>query len=109
MVMMYAPHLLYVLREPSLEKDEFGRTVRTSSSEWVCVGECRCDDSSISEMKSDNGEVYRPSFHIVCGGGCGIKPGDRVEARWKSGEKRGEGVVKNVVGCNILDYKSVYL
>lgn len=110
MVMMYAPHRLLVLRTSAKERDALGRTVRPAEETWEDVGECRCDDSGVSEVTSANGEVFRPSFHIVCCGSARVSAGDRVRALWKrDGSVRAEGVARNVTGCNLLDYKSVYL
>ncbi len=108
---MYSPHLLYVKTTPLMEKDEFGRTKRPESQpEWKCVGACRCDDASITEVTSDNGEVFRPSYHIVCDNLATVKMGDVVRVLWlKDYSFRAEGVVRNITTCNFLDYKSIYL
>lgn len=110
MVMMFAPHRLLVLRASAKERDALGRTTRPATEEWEDVGECRCDDSGVSEVTSANGEVFRPSAHIVCGGSVRVAAGDKVRVLWKrDGSVRMEGVARNVTGCNLLDYKSVYL
>lgn len=110
-MMLYSPHLLYVRVTTELQKDEYGRTKRPAEdAEWKCVGACRCDDSNIAEVTSANGEVFRPSFHIVCDGGVEVKMGDNVRIRQQSNmELRGEGVVRNITTCNYLDYKSIYI
>ena len=110
-MMLYSPHLLFVRATPALRKDEYGRTIRpTDAAEWKCVGACRCDDANVTEITSDNGEAYRPSFHIVCDGDTDVKMGDNVRILQQSNmELRGEGIVRNITLCNYLNYKSIYV
>ena len=109
--MMYAPHLLYVRRDPKPVKDSLGRSIRPAGDPvWELMGACRCDDSGKTEVRSDNGELFRPSYHIVCEGDVSVEAGDVVRVMWADGlRRRAEGVVRNVTGCNFLSYKSVYL
>lgn len=109
-MLLYAPHILFVRRADPVEKDGLGRSVKPAEERWECVGECRCDDSNISEVTSANGEVFRPSYHIVCAGGCDVRMGDFVRVvKAVTYEQRAEGVVRNITGCNYLDYKNVYV
>lgn len=110
MVMMFAPHRLLVLRVSAKERDALGRTIRPETEAWEDAGECRCDDSSVTEVTSANGEVFRPSAHIVCGGSVKVAAGDKVRVLWtRDGSVKAEGVARNVTGCNLLDYKNIYL
>ena len=71
--MMYAPHILQ-RKDMSITNDEFGRPI-FGDERWTDVTICRCDDNMTQEFKSENGEVYRPKFHVVCEK-CDIKAGD---------------------------------
>ena len=65
--MIFAPHILQIKVTTPMETDEFGRPIPgTGGESWQDVCKCRCDDNSTKEFTSENGEVYRPNYHIVC-------------------------------------------
>lgn len=103
--MIYKPHSLYkkVIHQ---SVDEFGRPI-TPTHEWAFVCPCRCDDNNTKEFKSSNGEVFRPSYRIICEGIVSINPGDEVKAMCE--EIRGEGKVFNVKRLNFLNYTEVWV
>lgn len=110
--MMYAPHILQVLSVTPEQRDEYGRPVAGSGSQnWCCVCECRCDDNTTKEFKSENGKVYRPQYHIVSSRivEAGVKAGDRVRCLTCGGETRGEGIVYKVVHHNFFNYSEVWV
>lgn len=103
--MMYAPHILQK-KSMSITNDEFGRPIFGDES-WTDVTICRCDDNMTQEFKSENGEVYRPKFHVVCEK-CDIKAGDFV--RCMDGESvRGEGEVYMVKNTNFFGYTEIWM
>lgn len=109
MVMMYAPHRLFRKERAETVKDEFGRTIRPSETDWVEVGACRCDDNGGQEVTSANGELFRFSYHIVAVKGVDVKAGDTVLVLNGDGSERGRGVVSRVTVTNYLDYASIYV
>lgn len=92
-----------------MEKDEFGRPIPgTGGESWEDVCMCRCDDNSTQEFTSENGSVYRPSFHIVCESHASVKAGDEV--RCKHGEEvRGIGMVYMVKSINFFGYSEIWV
>ena len=77
--MIFAPHTLQVKVTTSMEEDEFGRPIpETGGESWQDVCRCRCDDNSTKEFTSENGEVYRPNYHVVCEKKISLKAGDEV-------------------------------
>lgn len=106
--MMYRPHILQKKISYPAENDEFGRPLGKAEECWVDLCPCRCDDNSTKEFKSANGEVYRPSFHIVCGERATVKAGDEI--RCKDGESiRGCGRVYMVKNTNYLGYSEIWV
>lgn len=103
--MMFAPHKLQK-KVAELSNDEFGRPVFADES-WEDVCPCRCDDNMTQEFKSENGEVYRPKYHVVCEK-CAIQAGDFV--RCMEGDSiRGEGEVYTVKNTNFFDYTEIWM
>lgn len=103
--MMYAPHILQKKNETMIN-DEFGRPI-FGEGEWVDVCRCRCDDNLTQEFKTENGEVYRPKYHVVCESN-GVKAGDVV--RCINGMSvRGEGEVYMVKNTNFLNYTEIWM
>lgn len=107
--MIFAPHILQrkVVAKPVY--DEFGRVKQGMTGDiWETVCRCRCDDNNTVEFKSDNGEVFRPQYHVVCDGSKYIRSGEYVRCL-KGDEVRGEGEVVRPRQCNYLNYMEVYL
>lgn len=107
--MFYAPHILQVKVSNTLEKDEFGRPVPvTGTEEWQDVCKCRCDDNSTKEFISENGQVYRPNYHVVCEKSITVKAGQEV--RCMSGNViRGSGTAYMVKNLNYLSYSELWM
>lgn len=107
--MIYSPHILQVKVSIPLERDEFGRPIPNTGCEtWKDVCKCRCDDNTTKEFQSDNGDVYRPDYHVVCEKKVTIKAGDEV--RCMDGENvRGEGKVYTVKCTNYLNYSELWM
>lgn len=107
--MIYAPHILQRKIVASPTTDEFGRVIASdSSAEWVTVCRCRCDDNTTTEFRSDNGEVYRPQYHVVCEGKQNLKAGEYV--RCMEGDNiRGEGEIIRPSKTNYFNFTEVYL
>ena len=106
MVMMYAPHTLYIRRESEV-RDKFNRVV-SKDTHWERVCRCRCDDNSETAFRDDNGAFYKPNYHVVLEGRHRIKSGTYV--RCMDGEEvRGEGVAKRPKTLNLLEYSEIWI
>lgn len=107
--MIFAPHTLQVKVTTPMETDEFGRPIPgTGGESWQDVCRCRCDDNSTKEFASENGEVYRPNYHIVCEKRISLDAGDEI--RCMDGENiRGTGRVYMVKNTNYLGYSEIWL
>lgn len=107
--MYYAPHILQVKVTAPMEKDEFGRPIPgTGGEEWQDVCKCRCDDNSTKEFTSENGQMYRPNYHVVCERNITVKAGDDV--RCMNGDVvRGSGEVYMVKNTNYLGYSELWM
>lgn len=107
--MICAPHILQVKITKPMEKDDYGRPIPgTGGESWQDVCECRCDDNTTKEFSSDNGSVYRPNYHVVCGERISLKAGDEI--RCMDGESvRGQGKVYTVKNTNLLNYSEIWL
>lgn len=107
--MFYAPHILQVKIQHDVEMDEFGRPVYgTGTDEWKYVCKCRCDDNSTEEFKSENGEVYRPDYHVLCEKNVTVEPG--WEIRCLDGDSvRGSGIIHKVKNYNLLPYSEIWM
>ena len=105
--MMYAPHTLQkkVISEDTT--DEYGHPV-VGESTWVTVCQCRCDDNTTKEFKSENGTVYRPSYHIVSERNS-IKADDEIRCLNSDGSVRGEGKVYVAKSNNYLNYSELWV
>lgn len=92
-----------------MDRDEFGRPIPgTGGERWDDVCMCRCDDNSTKEFKSENGEVYRPNFHIVCEKQTTIKAGDEVRCM-EGKNTRGEGLVYMVKNLNYFGFSEIWV
>lgn len=107
--MIFTPHILQVKVSTPLERDEFGRPIpNTGGESWKDVCKCRCDDNTTKEFKSENGDVYRPNYHVVCEKKITIKARDEV--RCMDGENvRGEGKVYIVKCTNYFNYSELWV
>lgn len=107
--MIYAPHTLQVKIISPMDRDEFGRPIQgTGGERWEYVCDCRCDDNSTKEFKSENGIVYRPQYHVVCASHIALKSGDIV--RCMDGDSvRGRGEVYNPKNCNYFGYGEFWM
>lgn len=104
--MFFAPHILYV-KDTELSRDAYGRPIKTTES-WREVCRCRLDENTIQEFTTDDGKVFRPTYHIVCSGNIDVKP--KQEVRVMNRDKlRGEGIVYNVKHLNVLDYSEIWV
>ena len=104
--MIYSPHILQ-LKSSTTSRDEYGRPIKGASA-WNDVCKCRCDDNTTKEFHSENGNVYRPSFHIVCEKKISLKAGDEI--RCKEGEViRGYGKVYMIKNLNYLSYSEIWV
>ena len=105
--MMYAPHILQKRVAPQLTNDEYGRPVVNQSEEWEDVCRCRCDDNTTQEFKSENGEVYRPNYHVVCEKNA-VMAGDMI--RCMDGDSvRGKGEVFIAKNTNYFGYTELWM
>lgn len=107
--MIFAPHILQVKTVTPFQKDEFGHAIHgTGGEKWVTLCRCRCDDNTTKEFHSSNGEVYRPSYHVVCEIRVEVKAG--TEVRCLEGESvRGEGKVYIVKNANYFNNSELWL
>ena len=104
--MMYAPHILQKKVLLNETNDEYGRPIFGDET-WENVCHCRCEDNLTQELKSENGETYRPKYHVVCEK-CNIKAGDIV--RCMDGESvRGQGEAYMVKNTNFFDYTEIWM
>lgn len=107
--MLYAPHILQVKVVTPPDKDEYNRPVPGTGGEgWQDVCRCRCDDNTTKEFTSDNGQVYRPDFHVVCERATGIRAGDFVRCM-DGGNVRGQGKVYMAKRTNYLGYSELWM
>lgn len=107
--MIFAPHTLQVKVTTPMETDEFGRPIPgTGSENWQNVCKCRCDDNSTKEFTSENGEVYRPNYHVVCEKKISLKAGDVVRCM-DSENIRGTGKIYMVKNTNYFSYSEIWL
>ena len=107
--MIFAPHILEVKKVIPPKNDDFGRPVPGAGGEqWQPVCHCRCDDNTTTEFRSEDGHVYRPSFHIVCAGKHGLKAGDYIRCM-DGAAVRGEGVIYLPKRTNYFNYSEVWI
>lgn len=107
--MLYTPHILIKRTTLPVENDGFGRPLPgTGGEKWEYVCPCRCDDNTTKELRSENGQVYRPAHHVVCEGKVDVKAGDYV--RCMDGESiRGEGEVYMPKRPNYFNYTEIWI
>lgn len=107
--MISASHILQVKVITEMGRDEFGRPISgTGGDSWQELCKCRCDDNTTKKFKSENGEVYRPNYHVVCEKRITVKAGDEV--RCMDGENvRGQGKVCTVKSTNYFNYSELWM
>lgn len=107
--MIFTPHRLQKKQVIPVENDEFGRPIPfTGGEKWVDVCACRCDDNTTKEFKSEDGQVYRPNYHVVCEGKPNLTEGDYV--RCLSGTSiRGEGQIYVAKSANYYNYSEIWM
>lgn len=106
--MFYAPHILQKQTAPEITYDEYGRFVSKGDSSFSNIGKCRCDVNTTETFITDNGILYKPSYHVVCERQTSVKCGDTI--RILSGEEiKAEGKVTNVKTLNYLQYSEIWL
>lgn len=104
------PHILQlkVVSKPS--RDSHGAIIPgTGSESWVNICRCRCDDNTTKEFKSPNGEVFRPSYHVVMDGNTTLKANDEVKFVDDGGNVRGSGKVYISKNTNYFNYSEIYV
>lgn len=107
--MIFAPHILQVKRIIPAENDEFGRPIPgTDRESWEYVCDCRCDDNTTKEFRSENGHVYRPAYHVVCEGNHGLSAGDYIRCV-NGDEVRGEGKIYISESANYFNYSEIWI
>ncbi len=106
--MMYTPHILQKRIASASSRDEYGRIIPVTDERWETVCACRCDDNATQNLTTDNGEVFRPNYHVVCPGKADVKAGDYIRVM-DGGEVRGCGEVSMVKHTNYLSYSELWL
>lgn len=106
--MLYAPHTLYKKQKSVLKFDKYGKPTPPKGDEWVEIGACRCDDDNTQELRSDNGQVYWSSFHVVYDRSDAVQEGDEIRCIGKDGNVRGQGIVGRVKNTNYLEYSELW-
>lgn len=105
--MIYAPHILQkkVVEDPV--ENSNGNPVFVDNGVWVDVCQCRCDDNTTREIRSENGNLFRPAYHVVCPT-CDIKAGDEI--RCIDGcSIRGKGKAIMVKNANFYKYTEIWM
>lgn len=105
--MMYTPHTLQKKVTSDESTDEYGHPIAGVDT-WVTVCQCRCDDNTTKEFKSENGTIYRPSYHIVSEPNQ-LKANDDIRCINADGYVRGEGKVYIVRNTNFLNYSELWV
>ena len=106
--MIYSPHILQKKTSQAENTDDNGHPVIDNSEEWVTVCRCRCDDNSTKEFKNENGDVYRPNFHIVAEPNT-IKSDDEIRCLNADGTVRGSGKVYIAKSTNYFNYSELWV
>lgn len=106
--MLYAPHTLYKKSKSDVTYDALGKPIVAKSEDWVMVGECRCDDDTTQELRSDNGQVYWSRYHVVYDKSDAVVEGDEIQCTNADGSVRGGGIVGRVKSTNYLGYSELW-
>lgn len=114
---MYAPHTLQKKVISEETTDENGHPIAGVDT-WITVCKCRCDDNTTKEFKTVNGDVYRPSYHIVGDGklkriidGQTIKlqANDEVRCLNPDSSVRGSGKIFIPKECNYFNNFEIWV
>ena len=106
--MYYAPHRLQEKIEPVVVLDDLGHPFMSGDTDvWRDVCKCRCDTTSIADATSDNGEAFRPSYHIVCDGRGLLASGATIRVLDEKGAVKCEGKARSVRETNYLNYTDI--
>lgn len=101
-------HKLYQKVKGEPQRDEYGRLTDEGSEEWAEVCGCRCDDADDREISTPNGELFRPTYHIICEGKVNVPCG--ADIRCMDGDTiRGEGTVKKRKALNFLNFTELWI
>lgn len=109
--MIFTPHILQIQRTTEAQRDEFGRIITNDSKWWETVGVCRCSDNTTREFRTDNGNTYRPSYHVVCQGEIpNVAIGDYARCM-EGNQVRAEGVIRPIrrIEHKLLNYSELWL
>lgn len=107
--MIFCPHILQKRVEIPVENDEYGRPKPgTGGYAWQTMCDCRCDDNTTKEFRSEDGHVYRPAYHVVCDGKPKLKAGDHIRCLNKD-DRRGEGAIYAIKSTNYFNYSEIWI
>ena len=108
--MYYSPHILQVKMDTPPATDKYGRVIALDNSvRWQTICQCRCDDNTTTEFKSDNGRVFRPKYHIVCDGNVRVEVGDAIRCLNDDGTVRCVGNVYLKKQPNYYKYTEIWV
>lgn len=108
--MIYSPHILQILTDYTSKDDDNGNPDTThADGTWVTICRCRCDDNTTKEFKNTNGDVYRPSYHIVYENAELVKAGTEIRCLNADGSVRGSGKVYLPKMTNFFNYRELWV
>ena len=106
--MMYSPHTLQTKSQSENLVDDNGNPIE-SEVVWTDVCKCRCDDNTTKEFKNTNGDVYRPSYHVVYENAPLVNAGIEIRCLNPDGSVRGEGKVYLPKMTNYFNYRELWV
>ena len=108
--MIYMPHTLKLRAITAPSRDSHGAIIPGSGTDvWNDVCRCRCDDNTTKEFTTSNGQVFRPSYHVVMDGKTTLKAGDEIKCVDDLGNIRGSGKVYLSKNTNYFNYSEIYV
>lgn len=107
--MIFSPHILQIKTITPPVTNSYGDIITKGTETWVNVCRCRCEDNTTKEFKSKNGEVYRPSYHIVTEKVVNMKAQTLIRCVDDKGNIRGEGNIYLPKDMNYFDYSELYV
>lgn len=105
--MIYSPYKLQLKMLIGGGTDNLGRPLPSVHS-WVDISSCRCDDNSVKEFHSANGEIYRPAYKVVCEKND-LKRTDEIRCLNRDLSIRGEGKIHDIERANLLNYSIIWI